>query len=64
MGEGVPLSSALPPVPPVCKVVGKTFRYIWLQSPSWRDPDQFFFFCLSYFACLPCEPGTWFSSTS
>jgi hypothetical protein len=26
MGEGVPLSHALPPLPPVAKVMGKTFR--------------------------------------
>jgi hypothetical protein len=25
---------------------------------------NYFFVCLSYFICLPCDPGTWFSSTS
>jgi hypothetical protein len=60
MGEGSPLSQALLPLPPVAKAMGKTFRYIWLQSPGWHNPDQFFA-CLS---CLPCDPGTWFSSTS
>jgi hypothetical protein len=38
MEEGIPFSCALPPLLPLAKVVGKTFRYIRLQS----DPYQFF----------------------
>jgi hypothetical protein len=30
MGEGILLSFAFLPLPLVAKVVGKTFRYIWL----------------------------------
>jgi hypothetical protein len=61
MGEGLPLSPALPPLPPVAKVIGKTFMFIWLQPPCQSDPDQFFLF-VHLLCCLPCDLGTWFSS--
>jgi hypothetical protein len=43
MGEGVPLSHALPPLPLVVKVMGKTFRYVQLQPPHFSALDQFFY---------------------
>jgi hypothetical protein len=41
MGEDVPLSNALPPLPPAAKVVGKTFRYSGLSHSTRMIPDQF-----------------------
>jgi hypothetical protein len=55
MGKGVLLSHALPPLQLVTKIIGKTFRYTWIQLPSCHDPNQFFWlfvlFCL--FALCP-----------
>jgi hypothetical protein len=50
MGEDIPLSHPLLPLPPVARVMGKTCRYIWLQPPGQNDPDEFF--CLFVLLCL------------
>jgi hypothetical protein len=50
-------------LPPMANAMGKTFMYIWLQPHHQSDPDQFY--CLFVLLCLlPCDPGTWFSSTT
>jgi hypothetical protein len=61
MGEGVPLSNALPLLPPVAKVMGETFRYTQLQPPGQSDPDQFIFLLVHLIlpVCLATQvPGS------
>jgi hypothetical protein len=48
MGEGVPLSHALPPLPPVAKIMGKTFRYIRYSHPAG----------MILIISFPCSPGS------
>jgi hypothetical protein len=43
VAEGIPLSCALPPLPPVAKVVEKTFGSIQVAATLLHDPDQVFF---------------------
>jgi hypothetical protein len=49
MGEGIPLSHALLPLPPVAKVMGKTFRYV---HPTGVTQINFLSVCFALLVCL------------